>query len=87
MPESELLYIKKEISDLNAEIVTIKDVQAKYIDQLHTLDKSIVELRGDIAHIKASQDALNANLNKLLFIISGGFVVAFVGWIIKGGLS
>jgi len=87
MSTPELQYIKKEIEDLAASLVEIRSVQTKYIEGHHLLEKNIVEMRSDITHIKASQDNLNNNLNKLLFIIGGGFVVAFVGWIIKGGLS
>lgn len=87
MSTPELVYIKKEISDLAADISEVRAIQAKYIEEHHGLEKSLVEMRSDLAHIKASQDNLNNNLNKLLFIIGGGFVVAFVGWIVKGGLS
>ena len=87
MSTPELVYIKKEISDLAADISEVRAIQAKYIEEHHGLEKSLVEMRSDITHIKASQDNLNNNLNKLLFIIGGGFVVAFVGWVVKGGLS
>jgi len=87
MSTPELLYIKKEIQDLAADISEIRSTQARYIEEHHGLEKSIVEMRSDITHIKSSQDNLNNNLNKLMFIIGGGFVVAFVGWIVKGGLS
>ncbi len=87
MSTPELQYIKKEIEDLAADISEIKATQARYIEEHHGLERSIVEMRSDITHIKASQDNLNSNLNKLLFIIGGGFVVAFVGWVVKGGLS
>lgn len=87
MSTPELVYIKKEISDLAADISEVRAIQAKYIEEHHGLEKAIVEMRSDITHIKASQDNLNNNLNKLLFIIGGGFVVAFVGWVVKGGLS
>ena len=87
MSTPELVYIKKEIEDLAADISEIKAIQAKYIEEHHGLEKSLVEMRSDLAHIKASQDNLNNNLNKLLFILGGGFVVAFVGWVVKGGLS
>ena len=87
MSTPELQYIKKEISDLAADISEIKVIQAKYIEEHHGLERAIVEIRSDLTHIKASQDSLNANISKLLFIVGGGFIVAFVGWIIKGGLS
>ena len=87
MSTPELVYIKKEIEDLAADISEIKATQAKYIEEHHGLERSLVEMRSDITHIKASQDNLNNNLNKLLFILGGGFVVAFVGWVVKGGLS
>lgn len=87
MSTPELQYIKKEINDLAAAISEIKAIQSKYIEQHHGLERSLVEMRSDITHIKASQDNLNTNLNKLMFIIGGGFVVAFVSWVIKGGLS
>jgi|TARA_R110001606_G_scaffold102113_5_gene224210 hypothetical protein len=87
MSTPELVYIKKEISDLAADISEIKAIQTKYIEEHHGLERSIVEMRSDLTHIKASQDSLNANISKLLFIVGGGFIVAFVGWVIKGGLS
>jgi len=87
MSTPELVYIKKEIQDLAADISEIRATQARYIEEHHGLEKSIVEMRSDITHIKSSQDSLNTNLNKLMFIIGGGFVVAFVSWVIKGGLA
>ena len=87
MSTPELKYLEKEIADLTKEIASIRGVQAKYIEGHHELERNLVELRSDITHIKASQDNLNTNLNKLLFIIGGGFVVAFVSWVVKGGLS
>ena len=87
METTELVYLKKEIESLAADISEMRSIQNKYIEGHHELEKNIIEMRSDITHIKASQDNLNNNLNKLLFIVGGGFVVAFVGWIVKGGLS
>lgn len=87
MSTPELKYLEKEIADLAKEVAEIRVTQARYVDEHHALEKAIVEMRSDLSHIKASQDSLNGNLGKILFIIGGGFIAAFVSWIIKGGLG
>lgn len=87
MTTPELKYLEKGLTELAREVADIRSTQARYAEEHHELEKAIVEMRSDITHIKASQDDLNNNINKLLFIIGGGFVVAFVSWIIKGGLA
>jgi chromosome segregation ATPase len=87
MTSPELKYLEKELADLSKEVAEIRATQASYVDEHHKLEKAIVEMRSDLSHIKASQDSLNGNLGKILFIIGGGFIAAFVSWIIKGGLG
>jgi len=87
MTSPELRYLEKEMADLAKEVAEIRATQSRYVDEHHKLEKSIVEMRSDLSHIKASQDSLNGNLGKILFIIGGGFIAAFVSWIIKGGLG
>ena len=87
MSTPELKYLEKELADLSKEVASIRITQANYMESHHTLEKSLIEMRSDLSHIKASQDSLNGNLGKILFIIGGGFIAAFVSWIIKGGLG
>lgn len=52
----------------------------------NAIEKDILEISLDLKYLKQSQDALNANLSKFLWIVGGGFVAGVVGFIIRGGL-
>jgi hypothetical protein len=56
-------------------------------DANHKMELDIVEMKGDIKTIKESQERLNNNISKVLFIIGGGFIMAMIGFITKGGLT
>ena len=87
MDKEPMELIEKELEDLKAAVAEIKDTQAKYVREHHQLELKLLEMKGDIHYIKQSQDKLLGNLNKVLFIIGGGFITAAVAWIVGGGLS
>lgn len=37
--------------------------------------------------IKASLDVIQGNLSRLMWMVASAFVLAFVGWVISGGLK
>lgn len=44
-------------------------------------------LKKDILYIKEGTEKLNSNIDRVLWIIGGGFIMAAVAWVIKGGLA
>ena len=85
--EQEIDYIKGELKSIKKDVEQIRSKQASYVEAHHSLEKEMVELKSDIKYIKAGQDSLNSNINRVLFIIGGGFITAAVMWVIRGGLS
>lgn len=87
MDREPMELVEKELEDLKSAIAEIKETQAKYVREHHQLELKLLEMRGDIHYIKENQDKLLGNLNKVLFIIGGGFIAAAVTWIVGGGMS
>ena len=85
--EQEIDYIKDELKSIKKDVEQIRAKQASYVEAHHTLEKEMVELKSDIKYIKSGQDSLNNNINKVLFIVGGGFITAAVMWVIRGGMS
>ena len=78
--ENDILEMKDKLTALR---VRLDNLEGEH----HKFDKQIVEMRADLHYIKVSQDTLNANLSRFLWIVGGGFIAAAVGFIIKGGLT
>lgn len=78
---------KPQVDILREEVALLKERQLFYMAEHHNLEKQVVKMQADIEYIKKSQDNVNANLNKVLFIIGGGFIMAAVSWVIGGGLA
>ena len=70
--ENRLTALTKRVFDLEADRTTI--------------EKKILEISLDLKYLKASQDSLNGNLNKFLWVVGGGFLAAVVGFVVRGGL-
>lgn len=75
-----MLEMKANLTALRVRLDNLENEQ-------HRFDKQIVEIKSDLHYIKISQDTLNANLSRFLWIVGGGFIAAVVGFIIRGGLS
>lgn len=78
--EHELQEIRANISENRKRIEALEKEQ-------HRIDKIVVEIKADLNYIKSSQESLNSNLSRFLWIVGGGFIAAIVSFIIKGGLN
>ena len=76
----EVVEMKEQLDFLKGRITQLEQEQ-------HRIDMQLVEIRSDLGYIRSGQDSLNENLSRFLWIFGGGFVMALVGFIIKGGLS
>lgn len=83
---SEIDTLKDEIDDLKRSIERIQATQSMYVNEHHKLEKQIIEMRTDLHYIIKNQESLSNNINKMLFIIGGGFIAAIISFIVGGGL-
>lgn len=83
---SEIDTLKDEIDDLKRSIERIQATQNTYVNEHHKLEKQIIEMRTDLHYIIKNQESLSSNINKMLFIIGGGFIAAIISFIVGGGL-
>jgi exonuclease VII small subunit len=72
--------MEEDIKELRQAVADLRTSQT-------TLEKELISLQADIHYIKHSQDSLNANLSRILWIIGGGFIASIVGYIVNGGIS
>jgi hypothetical protein len=56
-------------------------------DEVISMDKRLALLEQKVDQIDKNVTCINNNLSKILWIIGGGFIMAFVGWVLKGGLG
>ncbi len=56
-------------------------------DEVISMDKRLALLEQKVDQIDKNVTNINDNLSKILWIIGGGFIMAFVGWVLKGGLG
>ena len=78
--------INREFDDVWKAVDSIRASIAIRDADYHQLEKEFVEMRTDMKHVRGTLDQMNANLNKLMFIIGGSFIAAIVGFIVSGGL-
>lgn len=55
--------------------------------EIAEMDKRLALLEQKMDQIDHNVASINDNLSKILWIVGGGFVMAVVGWIIRGGLG
>lgn len=79
--------LKEDINILRADVQKISDRQMQYVAEHHKLEKEMVAIKTDLSYIRKGQESVNANMNKLMFIVAGSFTAALVGFIVKGGLA
>lgn len=79
--------LKEDINTLRSDLQKISDRQMEYVAEHHKLEKEMVAIKTDLSYIRKGQESVNANMNKLMFIVAGSFIAALVGFIVKGGLN
>lgn len=79
--------LKEDINILRGDLQKITERQLDYVEEHHKLEKEMVAIKTDLSYIRKGQESVNANMNKLMFIVAGSFIAALVGFIVKGGLS
>lgn len=77
----------QEIEMMKLDIKEIRERQLSYVGKHHDMDKEILQVRSDLNYMRQSLDSVSAGINKILFTVAGGFVIALVGFIVKGGLT
>jgi hypothetical protein len=55
--------------------------------EIADMDKRLTLLEQKVDQIDKNVSNINDSLSKILWIVGGGFLVAFVTWVIKGGLG
>lgn len=75
-----LASLESRLTTLTKRVAELEGGQTK-------IEKQMLEIALDLKYLKASQDSLNSNLTKFLWIVGGGFIAALVGFIVRGGLS
>lgn len=56
-------------------------------DEVIQMDKRLALLEQKVDQIDENVKNINDNLSKILWIVGGGFIAAFIGWVIRGGLG
>ena len=75
-----LASLESRLTTLTKRVTDLEGGQTK-------IEKQMLEIALDLKYLKSSQDSLNSNLTKFLWIVGGGFIAALVGFIVRGGLS
>ena len=55
--------------------------------EIAEMDKRLALLEQKMDQIDKNVTNINANLSKILWIVGGGFIMAAIGWVIRGGLG
>jgi len=55
--------------------------------EIAEMDKRLALLEQKMDQIDKNVSSINDNLSRILWIIGGGFIMAFVAWVLKGGLG
>ena len=56
-------------------------------ERLRTIELNNALLAQEVAQLHQDIDALNSGVGRGLWIIGGGFIAAFEGWIVSGGMA
>lgn len=55
--------------------------------EIAEMDKRLALLEQKMDQIDKNVTSINDNLAKILWIVGGGFIMAAIGWVIRGGLG
>ena len=56
-------------------------------EEIHDLDIRLVKVEERLQSMSHDLSGILAGINKLLWLIGGGFLLSGVAWIIQGGLA
>ena len=56
------------------------------LDRLRKIETEVALLRAENTNLKDKVDNLSGGIGRGLWLIGGGFISAFVAWVIAGGL-
>ena len=74
-----VVIVEDKLEKLNQRVTKVEAAQ------LH-IEKEVLSISLDLKYLRQSQDSLNSNLTKFLWIVGGGFIAALVSFVIRGGL-
>lgn len=75
-----------EIENMKAEVKVLREHQAKYSGKYHDMDKELVQIRSDLAHLREDVSNIKGGVNKLIWTVGGAVTVAVVAFALRGGL-
>lgn len=55
--------------------------------EIAEMDKRLALLEQKVDQIDENVRNINSSLSKILWIVGGGFIMAIVGWVLRGGLG
>tara|TARA_R110002124_G_scaffold76371_1_gene204667 strand:- start:323 stop:577 length:255 start_codon:yes stop_codon:yes gene_type:complete len=55
--------------------------------QVTAVEKNLLVIKGEAAAVEHAVDSLTSSNGWILKITSAGFVAAFIGWIVAGGMA
>lgn len=55
--------------------------------EIAEMDKRLALLEQKVDQIDENVKNISASLSKILWIVGGGFIMAIVGWVLRGGLG
>ena len=56
-------------------------------ERLRTIELQNALLTQEVAQLHQEIDKLNSGIGRGLWLIGGGFIAAFVAWVVNGGLT
>ena len=72
---------------LERRVLKLEEEQDTLGECLHTLNTTLALLNQTVATMAANEEKKKQLLDKGLLFVIGGFIAAFIAWIVRGGLS
>lgn len=87
MTEVEFQLLRQSVDALNKRMDVLTEKQERFLAEHYEGREGLIKLTQEVQHINHSLESLNNGISKILFIIGGGFLMAFVAWVVGGGLG
>jgi len=72
---------------LERRVLKLEEEQDTLGKSLHTLNTTLALLNQTVVVMAANEEKKKQLLDKGLLFVIGGFIAAFIAWIVRGGLS